>query len=1596
MFAIIIRIRAKIYTYLKIYFYFRDWMGIMAVGQIILLSALFVQTLSAPSGCIESCNFYQTSYQNRRTSSGYQDHAGLVQGSTNLNNYDYARPGNWTEHNQYITDSGHGKVHEERGQYVEGSKKVRYYKKNFTSSHGTGNVDGELSGQHRSDSLHIPSQHLESQDTQLGQTVTKESGYSSVHSQQSSTRIGGKSERLEDFGEYGHSQHGVNVQTSETTPENWSRVDSYKTDGGHGRVFEEEGQYVSGPKKVRYFKKNYTSSYSTSGDAEHSETLDKLHSELHQNVQQELDKFRREFHHQTANIAGLTQEAAHSFHSNDLQTAESENTYGQQQISGFRPVPSAGTVRHYTDQQQTEAFADRQQSLYPSVNTYGTESQKRYQSHETHVSRAHPVSPSSHLSPSYPVQVTGGNYQSYSHLGGHQVGEIQREISGAHQSGVTQGRLLTEHVYNPNPTPNYNIYPGRRDESRHYQEEHWQSSSSHNAGNLAPEHSADFTLHGTGSRAHYDRDAYNEQRGRYHSTAHGYDSRVGSSYGSGYGTRSGQQLIAPESSLDLGRATHGADCTEETHQQYQHETSYHRKYKRDNHHVQQDQEFEQDPKQLDLTQANNQQSEDFTQHDEDFTQQTEGQLEFGQQTVNDQHLNDFTQQNEQFTQQTHGFGFGPQLGAEFTQPESNDRTQQTDKLEFGQQIAGNQHLEDLTQQDKQFTQLTEGQLEFGQQNVDDQHLNDFTQQNEQFTQQTHGFGFGPQLGVEFTQPESNDRTQQTDKLEFGQQIAGNQHLEDLTQQDKQFTQQTEGQLEFGQQSVDDQHLNDFTQQNEQFTQQTQGSDHLTSDEMSKLLFGSQIGVELTQPESNNRTQQTDKFEFGQQTVGNQHLEDLTQQDKQFTQETEGQLEFGQQTLSDQHLTPHNEQVTQSESNDRAQQTDKLEFGQQTVGNQHLEDLTQQDKQFTQETEGQLEFGQQTLNDQSHLTQHSDQFMQPEYDDLTQQTSGKLEFGQQIVGNQHLEDQKQQTEQFETAGSDDFTQQTVGKLEFGQQTDDTQQLTQQTEHFEQRATRSKDLTQQTSGKLEFGQQTADNHHLEDVKIFDKSQSIDKPAHPKNQHLEEFNNEDFSQQTGGHDFTQQTMGQLEFAQQDSNNPKISHHSGDFIQSNKDLNQQVGEFDDLTQQGRFEYGQQRDQSQKPSWPGYNTQHSEHFSQQNDWTTDDLSQQSHQYPSYGNNNNNEQSEWQLDMSQKTQQDFTQQTNDDRQFLKPAPKPKPRQRHQKHNSIPSHMDRTDTNLDDIFEPIEVNPEAEIDNLQGKNGQHSSRLTHFTTAHHRSDIPHEQNQGSSVFDNEKENMDRLHWVHKSNDATVGLQWHYTYHPSDLTNIESSHNNYYPHHDVNSQQTEDTQQQQSKPFDFSQQETQNKDTFENIDVFQPSQTQHDKHDQQLGSFQQAETSHFDNQFNQNSEKIPSKVIPLQNSQQTSMQTTEQTEHKIESRILEAYGGGPYASRNDDIYRRVRPNPSATLQPIGGEDPWDIREKPKELIPWTVADTLPTVSTSNVRAATTEASEITTQIIEGTTVEAPSFWSRVGHKITRTYDKAKESYDKAREKAKEYFG
>ncbi|XP_020288291.1 uncharacterized protein LOC109856929 [Pseudomyrmex gracilis] len=581
--------------------------------------------------------------------------------------------------------------------------------------------------------------------------------------------------------------------------------------------------------------------------------------------------------------------------------------------------------------------------------------------------------------------------------------------------------------------------------------------------------------------------------------------------------------------------------------------------------------------------------------------------------------------------------------------------------------------------------------------------------------------------------------------------------------------------------------------------------------------------------------------------------------------------------------------------------------------------------FTQQTEGQLEFGQQSDDQQSgKVLQHIEKLEQrtPRSNSLAQQTVDKVEIGHH--SNQHLEDLTQQNEQFaeQTQGSNYFTQQTSGKLTFGQQTVGEHQLEDLTQNSDEQ------FTQQTEGQLEFGQHSVGNQHLEDF----------------TQKNKQFDN----------DFTQQTMGHIEFGR-----PEIEDLTQ---QENEDLTQQTGGFDDFTQQTSGHH-QSQEHQQRPSWSEYNTQHMGQFSQQTDWNANILP---HRRPSHTNEPSDQ---WQLEqMSQQTDfdRDFTQQT-DHQSAPKPAPKPKPRPRYHQHAYIPSEKD---TNIDNTYKlkvPIEVHSEPDIDTPEGTS----------TSDYRRSQVVYSHNPGTSVYNNGEENLDRLHWIHKSNDASVGLQWHYTYHPSDLINVEGTY--YGPNINPTSQHTQETQQQ-SNQFDFSQQETQDKHVFEQ--------------NQQLGSSQQIETSHSENQFNQNSEEIPARVIPLQNSQRTTelekqrVQVAGQTEEpQIEPRILQAFGGGPYdPSHTDDTYSKVTINPSATLPPIYIDDPWDIREKPREMIPWVVAHTMSTENTPKPIDTTTPVVETTTPITETTT---GSFWNKLGRRLTVTYGKAKE-------KAKEIFG
>lgn len=267
----------------------------MTTKKILILSTLFVQILSAPNGCLNACGTYR-SHNTYETSSGYNEQGGLTKTTGNLEdlsqisttglessltNLDYSRPGNWTEQNQYGTDGGRGKVYEEHGQYVKGPKRVRFFKKNYTSTYNSGNIGG-LESANR-ENLNTYSNYDSMQNRGIDHTlrsgerlndlenVDRRSTYSALYgqqTQQSGRRVGSQSEKLEDFGEYGNTQvaqHGISGFNSQTAqefeepnsskPGNWSNVDTYRTDGGHGKVFEEQGQYVTGPKRVRYYKK---------------------------------------------------------------------------------------------------------------------------------------------------------------------------------------------------------------------------------------------------------------------------------------------------------------------------------------------------------------------------------------------------------------------------------------------------------------------------------------------------------------------------------------------------------------------------------------------------------------------------------------------------------------------------------------------------------------------------------------------------------------------------------------------------------------------------------------------------------------------------------------------------------------------------------------------------------------------------------------------------------------------------------------------------------------------------------------------------------------------------------------------------------------------------------------------------------------------------------------------------------------------------------------------------------------------------------------------------------------------------------------------
>nr|XP_033325233.1 uncharacterized protein LOC117219849 isoform X2 [Megalopta genalis] len=1260
----------------------------MVIQGIVILSLLITQALCSPTGCIE-CSSYVNQFHSQLSAAS--NHGNLAQSTSQLQGLDYSRPGTWTEHNDYNVNNG--KVHEEKGQIVDGLKTVRYFKKNYSSSYGTRNPSGtrlseiaQLNNNYRH-GIYMPSSEdaFDSQRThnQIGnlESIAQQHDYNRIQSQQhtqsSVRRTNSQSERLEDFGEHsGNSQvtqqsaSDLNTQVLQQPSYAITQSgNSYKTNGGQGQAFEEEGQYVRGPKKVRYYKRNYTSSYSSSNghsvpdianveednvhrDFEniHRETgVDHIYKDI-ENIHREIDKS----YNQVSTAQGITSSNTPQANINsngDLNT-DSFHRSNSDVYKRRQDYKSNLSNMHHNEQQHHEDIANEYASQQnPSQSTHNTNTYRAYGRREGYV--LNPLPSSQYINPTtgYTNVLSTGNsgYNRNMYSEGNLLQQAdnlhQVEHLGEHQSSHSQNHMDLDNLKQNTYSQHSFLKPVAPGRVSHYNEQ-W--SSSHREETSLPSYSSGISQI-SGQNGQYN----NQYRENNYNTVHQ--------------TKLGKLMTG---AMDLSHAHSNDDCTQGTAEQSHISTQYHRIYKRNA----KDDKLNNEPQHKHQFDDLTPQTEDLTQRTDDFkdlTQQTSSQIQFehrrqhsGPQIIYYLRPGNFqpwrprnaNQYSEDSTQQTGNY---------------DDHTQQTTgQSQFGQQTeqthqpwrpgSTNQHPEDLTQQTGDFddlTQQTTGHLHFG------QHIQQSNQPWKPGSASRHPEDLTQQTG------DFDDLTQQTSgKLQLGQQAeqsnqpwrpgSASQHPEDLTQQTGDFddlTQQTSGKLQLGQQAQQSNQPwkpGSASQYPEDLTQQTGEFDDLTQQTSGKLQFGQET-------EQSNQPWRSGS--------ASQHPEDLTQQTGDFddlTQQTSGKLQFGKQAeQSNQPWKPGSasqdpEDLTQQSGDfdDLTQQTSgNLQFGQQAQqsnqpwkpgsASQDPEDLTQQSGDFddlTQQTSGNLQFGQQAQQsnqpwkpgsasqDPEDLTQQSGDF-----DDLTQQTSGKLQFGQHTEqsnepwrpgsASQHPEDLTEQTGDF-----DDLTQQTSGNLQFGQQAQQSNQpwkpgsASQQPEDLTQQTGDFDDLTQQTSGNLQFGQQ---------------AQQSNQPWKPGSASQQP---EDLTQQTGDFDdLTQQTSGNLQFGQQaqQSNQP---WKPGSASQQPEDLTQQTGDFDDLTQQtsGNLQFGQQAQQSNQPWKPGSTSQHPEDLTQQTG-DFDDLTQQTSGNLQFGQQAQQSNQPWRPGSASQHPEDLTQQTGD-------------------------------------------------------------------------------------------------------------------------------------------------------------------------------------------------------------------------------------------------------------------------------------------------------------------------------------------------------------------
>ncbi|XP_011305122.1 filaggrin-2 isoform X2 [Fopius arisanus] len=995
----------------------------MALKLAVIICAVVAQALGAPKPCYSNCGTSGSTFSHetmtgvsthgnfmtQQNAAFQQLHQSLMNQLQEAHHLDYSQPGTWHKNAAYKTEDG-GQVYQEHGKVETDNSQMRYFKKNYTNSWGTG------SGGLGNDLL---------QERLTGDRLSGGSSHQEHHQNWEINSNGHHSQNIEDL-----SVHQVpTTQVSQTVLRNFEdmarNLESYISQCTERVQMGQLSNYQSYTDVVQQHLDQMKQAVRDNGlwnrligqinsletklnelkvQAQHSANLVQSGTKSHGTVISTAHQSGHQSAHQSAHQSGLPQApvgasinrdeeyqrrvSVTSSHPAQVQSIPSNNQYVSGTSGGYQHSYQYGSHGQsgYASGNQDVSSGTSQHADYTQHSGYGQHGGRYTQ---------HSAGGYTHDNARYD-QGSTGYHQGSAGYGQHDA-RYNQHNAGYNQLGSGYNQH-SEQVYPVHTSPTKTV------------EENWNSSGSRKETTYGTSHVLE-PIRSVGGRCRGADGQYStwcpSNSGQVESI--NYGGQGSGCHGAAYGTLC--KRYKREIKDDLTQQTE--DLTQQTEDL-----------------TQQTEDLTQQTG--DLTQ----QTEDLTQQTRDLTQQSEdlgqhaGGLQVGNQNRNREGYRRNGQDGINFNQQSGGIEFGGQ-----------ERQRQDRNNHRGHGVHGHeQHGHNDGDQD--YTQQTQGPGDFSQQYPHGHgHRGHGTHGHEQHGHNDGDFNSNQQGQLNYSQQDfggnwqlgqQRQQVQQTGGIDFGQQT------EDLSRQT--------GNLNIGNQQSD---LSQQTQSFDDWTQQTTGNLGFGQQQSGSLQEGNSGGYgdynQHTHSFGELNQQTTGDFGFGRQETGNLEFGNQrgnSGQYRDFGQQTSGSLDFGQQT------------------EDLSQQTQSFgDFGQQTTGNlgfgQQTEDLSQQTQSFgglTQQTSGSLDFGQQT-EDLSQQTQS--------FGDFGQQTTGNLGFGQQT------EDLSQQTQSF-----GDFDQQTTGNHGFGQQTEDLSQQTQSFGDFTQQTTGDSDWEPSQKGKLELGDQHQD--------------------------------------------------------------------------------------------------------------------------------------------------------------------------------------------------------------------------------------------------------------------------------------------------------------------------------------------------------------------------------------------------------------------------------------------------------------------------------------------------------------------------------------------